>query len=67
MVNLLVVTVSVVGLLSVITFILCRNAGLRVSHATVCIVLGFYLASSSFAEPISEVTQGLLDVIQSSS
>lgn len=60
-------TLSVVALLSVVVFGLCRYAGLRVSHALVCVVLGFYLASSSLAGPISEATQGLVNVIQGSS
>ncbi|WP_442811943.1 hypothetical protein [Streptomyces sp. NBC_01803] len=55
---------SVVGILSVLVFVLCRYAGLRISHAAVCVVLGFYLASSSMAGPISEAMSGLFDVIQ---
>jgi hypothetical protein len=41
------VTLSVVLLLSAAVIVLCRHAGLRLWHAAVCIVLGFYLASSS--------------------
>ena len=43
------VTVSVVFALGVVVFLLCRYAGLKVWHAAICIVLGFYLASSSLA------------------
>jgi len=45
----LTVTVSVVFALGVVVFLLCRYAGLKVWHAAICIVLGFYLASSSLA------------------
>jgi hypothetical protein len=45
----LTITLSAVLALSVVVFLLCRYAGLRLWHAAVCIVLGFYLASSSLA------------------
>jgi hypothetical protein len=45
----LTVTLSVVLALSVVVFLLCRYAALRMWHAAICIVLGFYLASSSLA------------------
>jgi len=37
-------SVSVVLLLAVAVAVLCRWAGLRASHAVVCVLLGFYLA-----------------------
>ena len=57
------VTVSVVLALSAITYVLCRYAGLRIAHALVCIVLGFYLASSTFAPDISKITQSLFHLL----
>jgi hypothetical protein len=59
----LTITLSVVLALSVVVFLLCRYAALRVSHAAVCIVLGFYLASSSLAPDISRVTSSLLRML----
>ena len=57
------ITLSVVLALSVVVFLLCRCAALKVWHAAVCIVLGFYLASSSLAPDISQVTASLLRML----
>jgi hypothetical protein len=57
------ITLSVVLALSIVVFLLCRYAGLRIWHAAVCIVLGFYLASSSLAPDISQVTSSLLRML----
>lgn len=54
------VTVSVALLLGVMVFLLCRYAGLRIWHAAVCVILGFYLASTSFAPYISQFTESLI-------
>ena len=43
------VTVSLALLLAMAVFLLCRYAGLKSWHAAVCIMLGFYLASTGFA------------------
>jgi uncharacterized membrane protein len=56
----LTVTLSVALLLGVVVFLLCRYAGLKIWHAAVCIILGFYLASTSFAPYISQFTESLL-------
>ncbi|MBT2492075.1 hypothetical protein J7E96_26830 [Streptomyces sp. ISL-96] len=47
------VSISAVVLLSAITFLLVKKAGLKVGHAIVCALLGFHLASSSIAPTIS--------------
>ena len=57
------ITLSVVLALSVVVFLLCRYAGLRLWHAALCIVLGFYLASSSLAPDISQVTRSLFHLL----
>ncbi len=57
------VTLSVVLLLSAVVIVLCRYAGLRVWHALVCIVLGFYLASSSLAPDIAQITHSLFHLL----
>jgi len=50
-------------LLSAVVIVLCRYAGLRVWHALVCITLGFYLASSSLAGDIAQITQSLFRLL----
>jgi hypothetical protein len=59
----LTVTLSVVLLFSATVFVLCRFAGLKSWHAAVCIVLGFYLASTSFAPDISQFTASLFRLL----
>jgi hypothetical protein len=56
----LTVTVSLALLLGVVAFLLCRYAGLKIWHAAVCVILGFYLASTSFAPYISQFTENLI-------
>jgi uncharacterized membrane protein len=56
----LTVTVSLALLLGVVVFLLCKYAGLRIWHAAVCIILGFYLASTSFAPYISQFTENMI-------
>lgn len=57
------VSVSAVLMLGVIVVLLCKKAGLKVLHAAVCVLLGFYLASSSFAPSINDLGDTLADVI----
>lgn len=57
------VSVSAVVLLAVIALLLVKKSGLKASHAVVCILLGFYLASSSIAPTISRLTVSLANVI----
>jgi hypothetical protein len=59
----LAISLSVVVVLSVAVILLCRYAGLRLVHAVVCIVLGFYLASSAVAPEISHLTTSLLRML----
>lgn len=53
------VTISLALLLAVAVFLLCRYAGLKTWHAAACVILGFYLASTSFAPYISQLTTSL--------
>jgi uncharacterized membrane protein len=55
----LTVTLSAALLLGATVFLLCRYAGLKIWHAAVCVILGFYLASTSFAPYISQFAQSL--------
>ena len=54
------VTIPLALLLGVTVFLLCRYAGLKIWHAAVCVILGFYLASTSFAPYISQFTESLI-------
>ncbi|MBP0449458.1 MULTISPECIES: DUF2304 family protein [unclassified Kitasatospora] len=56
-------SVSAAMLLLVIVVVLIRRSGLKLAHAIVCALLGFYLASSSIAPSISEVTSNLAGMI----
>lgn len=53
------ITISLALLLAVVVFLLCKYAGLRIWHAAVCIILGFYLASTSIAPYITQFTASL--------
>ncbi|MFI5686897.1 hypothetical protein [Streptomyces sp. NPDC051636] len=46
------VSISVVLLLLIMAVIFIRNGALKMSHALVCVLLGFYLASTSMAPTI---------------
>jgi len=59
----LTVTLSAALLLGVVVFVLCRYAGLRLWHAVICIILGFYLASTSFAPDIAQFTESLFRLL----
>jgi hypothetical protein len=48
------VSISVVLLLLIIAVIYMRNGALKISHAIICILLGFFLASSSMAPTIHQ-------------
>ena len=54
------VTISAAALLGIAVFLLCKYAGLRIWHAAVSIVFGFYLASTSFAPYISQFTESVI-------
>ncbi|MEW1700877.1 hypothetical protein [Streptomyces sp. NPDC091278] len=57
------VSISAVVLLSVLTFLFVKKAGLKVGHAIVCMLLGFYLASSSLAPTIGEAATSVARMI----
>jgi hypothetical protein len=59
----LTVTLSVAGALTVIVVLLCRYAALRVWHALTCIMLGFFLASTSLAPDINQITHSLIRML----
>ena len=59
----LTITLSAALALGATVFILCRYAGLKVLHAAVCVIFGFYLASSSLAPDIANITQSLFRLL----
>ncbi|CAL9385983.1 hypothetical protein GCM10019016_086860 [Streptomyces prasinosporus] len=59
------VSISVVLLLSVLAVIFLRNGGLKISHALVCLLLGFYLASTSIAPTIHSGLTATADIVGS--
>ncbi|TNM32801.1 hypothetical protein [Streptomyces sedi] len=58
-------TISASLLLLIIVFLLVRKAGLKVLHAIVCVLLGFYLASSNMAPTIDNFSSSIGDMINS--
>ncbi|OAR22202.1 hypothetical protein A8W25_29265 [Streptomyces sp. ERV7] len=50
------ISVSAVVLLAITVFLLVRKGGLKAGHAAVSVLLGFYLASSSVAPSINQLT-----------
>ncbi|WP_077800274.1 hypothetical protein [Streptomyces sp. JHA26] len=58
-------SISAVVLLAIIVFLLVKKSGLKAGHAIVCMLLGFYLASSTVAPTISEVTTNIAGMIGS--
>ena len=59
----LTVSISAALLMGAGVFLLCRYAGLRVWHAAVCVIFGFYLASSSLAPYIANVMTSLFRLL----
>ncbi len=57
------VSISVVLLLAVLAVIFLRNSGLKVSHALVCLLLGFYLAGTSIAPTIHSGLTATADIV----
>jgi hypothetical protein len=59
----MVVSVSVIFLLLIIAGMLLHNKTLKVSHALVCALLGFCLASSSLAPTIQSTVASTADLV----
>ncbi|KIF68136.1 membrane protein [Streptomyces sp. AcH 505] len=56
-------SISAVVLLAIVVFLLVRKSGLKGGHAVVCVLLGFYLASSTIAPTISDLTSNVAGMI----
>lgn len=57
-------SISAVVLLAIIVFLLVKKSGLKTGHMIVCVLLGFYLASSSVAPTINELTTNVAGMIE---
>jgi hypothetical protein len=57
------ISISVVLLLAILAVIFLRNGGLKFSHALVCLLLGFYLASTSIAPTIHSGLTATADIV----
>ncbi|MFE0415969.1 hypothetical protein [Streptomyces tendae] len=58
-------SISAVVLLAIIVFLLVKKSGLKAGHAVVCMLLGFYLASSTMAPTITDLTTNIAGMIES--
>jgi hypothetical protein len=58
-------SISAVVLLAIIVFLLIKKSGLKGGHAVVCMLLGFYLASSTLSPTISDLTTSVTEMIGS--
>ncbi|MEV5505879.1 hypothetical protein [Streptomyces orinoci] len=56
-------SISAVVLLAIIVFLLVRKSGLKAGHAAICMLLGFYLASSSIAPTLHQLTTNVSSMI----
>lgn len=59
------ISISVVLLLVILTVIFLRSGGLKFSHATVCVLLGFFLAGTSMAPTIANGISTTAGVVSS--
>ncbi|WP_326724624.1 MULTISPECIES: hypothetical protein [unclassified Streptomyces] len=57
------ISISVVVLLLILAVIFVRNGALKLSHAVVCVLLGFYLASTSMAPTIHDGLTATADIV----
>ncbi|MFI5616457.1 hypothetical protein [Streptomyces sp. NPDC051567] len=56
-------SISAVVLLAIVVFLLIRRSGLKAGHAVVCVLLGFYLSSSTIAPTLSQLTSNVASMI----
>ncbi|MHC0430182.1 hypothetical protein ACX6XY_08330 [Streptomyces sp. O3] len=56
-------SISAVVLFLILVVVLIKKSGLKAGHAIVCVLLGFYLASSSVAPTINELTTNVAGMI----
>ncbi|MFF1649188.1 hypothetical protein [Streptomyces sp. NPDC058240] len=59
------ISISLVLLLLILAVIFLRNGGLKISHALVCAMLGFFLAGTSMAPTIQDGLAATANVVSS--
>jgi hypothetical protein len=59
----MILPISAAVLMLVIVILLVRRSGLKLVHAVVCALLGFYLASTSIAQPIHTLSTNVAGMI----
>jgi hypothetical protein len=59
------ISISVIVLLLILAVVFLRNGALKLSHAVVCVLLGFYLASTSLAPTIHNGLTATADIVSS--
>ncbi|MDI3406208.1 hypothetical protein [Streptomyces cavernicola] len=57
------ISISVFLLLLILAVVFLRNGALKLSHAVVCVLLGFYLASTSLAPTIQNGLTATADLV----
>lgn len=57
------VSISITLLLGAVVWVLHRYAGMKVWHGVICVLFGFFLATSSFAPQIRTVVTGIVSVL----
>lgn len=59
----MIVSISCVVLLGIVVFIFFRKDGLKASHACICALFGFYLASTAIAPSIKAGGESLASLL----
>lgn len=59
------ISISVVLLLLILAVVFLRNGALKISHALICVMLGFYLASSSMAPTLHQGLAATAQIVSS--
>ncbi|MFE9454655.1 hypothetical protein [Streptomyces sp. NPDC006739] len=59
------ISISVVLLFLILAVVFVRNGALKISHALVCTLLGFYLAGTSMAPTIHSGLTATADLVSS--
>lgn len=61
----MILSLPVVLLFGVLMFLLVRKGGLKLSHALIAMVFGFYLASTALAPQINSLDSTIANLIDS--
>ena len=56
----MVISLSLVLVLGVVVWLLYRYAGLKVWHGVICVLFGFFLATTSFAPEIRTTVTAII-------